>query len=88
MVHNTQNQKVSRLCPSSGILRAWKHNGLETGSVSSSGEKRETPTLLGPLERANLNHKSSFRNDVFSSYLEFRAMDKVQKPIDSENKFS
>jgi hypothetical protein len=50
----------------------------------SSGEVRETPILLGPLERANLNHwinrvdvslpspedgnKSSFRNIMFSSY--------------------
>jgi hypothetical protein len=25
----------------------------------SSGEGRETPTLLGPLKRANLNHKQS-----------------------------
>jgi hypothetical protein len=24
----------------------------------SSGERRETPTLLGPLERANLNHRA------------------------------
>jgi hypothetical protein len=28
--------------------------------------------------------RSSFRNVVFSSYLEFRTMDKVQKPSDSE----
>jgi hypothetical protein len=29
-------------------------------------------------------NRSSFRNVVFSNYLEFRTMDKVQKPSDSE----
>jgi hypothetical protein len=50
----------------------------------SSGEVRETPTLLGPLERANLNHwyRSSFHNAVLSSSVEFRTMNKVQKPRD------
>jgi hypothetical protein len=66
-----------------------------TGSLfASSDEGKETPILLGPLERANLNrsgplievpnrvgvslpspedgNRSSFRNVVFSSYLEFR----------------
>jgi hypothetical protein len=28
---------------------------------SSSGEGKGTPTLLGPLERANLNHCSNWR---------------------------
>jgi hypothetical protein len=37
----------------------------------SSGDGKETPTLLGPLERADLNH---------SLVLEFRAMGKVQTP--------
>jgi hypothetical protein len=57
----------------------------------SSGEGKWTPTLLGPLEGANLSHwspedgiKSNFRNIVFSSCLEFPAMDKVHKPSDSE----
>jgi hypothetical protein len=65
---------------------------------SSSGEGMEqTPTQLGPLERANLNHwtrasvplpshedgnRSSFRNVVFSSNLEFLTMDKAHKPCD------
>jgi hypothetical protein len=39
----------------------------------SSGEERETPALLGPLERANLNV-------VFSSLSEFWTMDKVLRP--------
>jgi hypothetical protein len=40
---------------------------------SSSGEGWETPTLLGPLERANLNHNLLY-------FLEYQTMDKVQKP--------
>jgi hypothetical protein len=30
----------------------------ETGSVPNSGGRREIPTLLGPLERANLNQQT------------------------------
>jgi hypothetical protein len=33
-------------------------------------------------------NRSSFRNVMFSSYLEFRTTDKVQKPADSESIFS
>jgi hypothetical protein len=65
----------------------------KTDIFPSSGEGKETSTLLGPLERTNLNHltiptpqdgnKYSLR-DVFSSYLEFPKMGKVQKPNDSE----
>jgi hypothetical protein len=58
----------------------------------SSNEARETPTLLGSLEKANLNHwssevsapspekrnRSSFRNVVFSSFWN------VHKPNDSD----
>jgi hypothetical protein len=53
MVYNTQNYWVSELCSSSGILNTRKHNISETGSVfPSSDERREIPTLLGPLEIA------------------------------------
>jgi hypothetical protein len=44
----------------------------------SSGNGRETPTLLGRLERGNLNQT------VTSSYLEFRRRDKVHKPSDCD----
>jgi hypothetical protein len=60
----------------------------------------ETCTYLCPLERAKLYHWTSqsryaprltrrreqlhIRNVVFSSYLEFRTMHKVQKPDDSQ----
>jgi hypothetical protein len=50
----------------------------------SSGEGK-TPTLLGLLERANLKI-SSFQNIVFSIFLEYRTVDKVQKPGISELK--
>jgi hypothetical protein len=59
------------------ISKTWTHNVVET-----SGEGKETPTPLGPLERANLNHwtplpspedghRSSFPNvfSLFSYYL-------------------
>jgi hypothetical protein len=63
----------------------------------SSGDGRKTPTLLGPLERADLTtvggvlrpshedgNRPSFWNVLFSSYLEFQTMDKVQNPSNSE----
>jgi hypothetical protein len=40
----------------------------------SSYEEREAPTLLGPLERDNLNH--------WTSLLDIGTMDKVLKPTD------
>jgi hypothetical protein len=43
----------------------------------TSGEGRETPTLLGHLERAN----------VFYSYLEFQTMETVHEPSDSSEAF-
>jgi hypothetical protein len=60
MVYNIQNCWASSLCPSSGILNTRNHNVSETGSVSilrwgGGGGGQETPTQLGPLERANLN---------------------------------
>jgi hypothetical protein len=50
----------------------------------SSCEWRKTHALLGPLERANLNHWTSCGVDVVSRYSEFQAMDKVHKPSDSQ----
>jgi hypothetical protein len=49
-----------------------------------SDEKREATTPLGLLERATLNHWSSFRNVVFCTCLEFRTMEKIHNPSDSE----
>jgi hypothetical protein len=55
MVYNTQNHWVFELCcPEFQVNR--KDNLSETGVVSFSSEGRETPILLGSLERAILNH--------------------------------
>jgi hypothetical protein len=51
-----RNYWVFGICPSSGILKSTEHNVSETVSVSVLRWGRKTPTLLGPLERANLNH--------------------------------
>jgi hypothetical protein len=51
MTYNTKNYWVFGLCPSSGILKTRGHSVLETGLFLSSGEW-ETPTALGPVERA------------------------------------
>jgi hypothetical protein len=81
---------VSGLCQSSGILNTRNHDILETGLFPSSGERKETPTLLGTSDIANLDHgaeegnRSSFRNVEFSSYLELRTIEKVHKTSDSE----
>jgi hypothetical protein len=57
MVYNTENYWVFRLFPSTGILETRKQDVSETGSVSVLKWREEkTPTHLGPLERANLNH--------------------------------
>jgi hypothetical protein len=56
MVHNTQNYWVFGLCPSSDILKNnEEHNIRKTGSVSFLRWRDwRKPTLLGPLEKANL----------------------------------
>jgi hypothetical protein len=54
-----QNYWASGLCPSSRILNPIKHNISEMDLLPSTGEGRETPTLMGPLERANINHWTS-----------------------------
>jgi hypothetical protein len=59
MVYNIQNYWASRLCPSSGILDTRKQrfgNWIYfCPQVKGGGE---TPTQLGPLERANINHRT------------------------------
>jgi hypothetical protein len=56
MVHNTQNFWFCGLYPSHGVLNIREHNISKDGFFPSSGEGMETPTRLGSLERANLNH--------------------------------
>jgi hypothetical protein len=50
-------------------------------SVLSKGPNRVGVSLPSPEGR----NRSSFRNVVFSSYLEFRKIDEVYKHIDSES---
>jgi hypothetical protein len=48
------------LCPSSDIPKNTKNTTFrKLDLLPSAGEGWETPTLLGPLERANLNHWTS-----------------------------
>jgi hypothetical protein len=65
MMYNTQDYTVSELCPSSGILNTRKHNVSETYVIRSSGEGKETPSLMGPLETANLNHRLAGRTTAY-----------------------
>jgi hypothetical protein len=76
------------------LKKTREHNVSETGSVSVLRSGGGTPSQLRPLERANHNHsppprpkdgnRSRFRNVVFSVFLEYRTMAKVQKLGDSE----
>jgi hypothetical protein len=52
----SENHWLYGLWPSSGILTAKKHNVSELDMFQSLREWRETPTLLYPLEKPNLNH--------------------------------
>jgi hypothetical protein len=42
-----------------GILNSTKRSVLKVDLFPSSGDANKAPTLLGPLERANLIHWSS-----------------------------
>jgi hypothetical protein len=52
MVHNTRDYCVLGLCQSSGIVKNTTFRKLDL--FRSSGW--ETPILLGPLDRTNLNY--------------------------------
>jgi hypothetical protein len=56
MVYKTLNYCICGLCPQFGIINNYKTTFRKLDLFSYAGEGRETPTLLGPLERANLNH--------------------------------
>jgi hypothetical protein len=59
MMYNTQNDWGSGLCPSSGFLRTKSTTFLKPDFFPFSDDGRKTPTLLGLLERANLDLWSS-----------------------------
>jgi hypothetical protein len=76
LVHNTQNHRVSGLCPLSGIPKTRKHNVSETGRFFPTLRLGEPDTYsVGSLRNIDVNsfpspegiNKSSFRNIVFSS---------------------
>jgi hypothetical protein len=78
MKYNTQNYWVFGLRPSSGIPETktqpfgnWIYDLRDTTENTS----------LSSLEDGS---RSSFRDVVFSIFLEHRTMDKVQKPSNSE----
>jgi hypothetical protein len=59
MVYNKINGFLGFVrCPEFSILENTTFRKLDL--FPSSGEGREIPTLLGSLERANLNHMSVF----------------------------
>jgi hypothetical protein len=70
MVYNTQNSWVFGLCPSSGIQ-------LLTLALSKG------PITVGVSPSPEGGNRSSFRNVVFYSFLEYWMMEKVQKPSNS-----
>jgi hypothetical protein len=51
-----QNYWVFGLFPSSGIVESTTFRKLDLFLSSGEGGGEKTPTQLGPLERANLNH--------------------------------
>jgi hypothetical protein len=99
MMYVEQNsQKFSGLFPSSGIPKKKKTKNTTFRKLDlfpSSGEGGEkTPTQLGPLERANLNHWAQLSRCLLphlhlrtetdpvsetSCFLEYRTMEEVQK---------
>jgi hypothetical protein len=56
MVYNTQNYWVFGLFHRPVFWRLENTKFLKLDLFLSSGEGGKTPTLSGPLERANLNH--------------------------------
>jgi hypothetical protein len=53
--NSSQNHWASGLCQSSGILNSWKQRFGKWICFRPQERRGETPTLSGPLERANLN---------------------------------
>jgi hypothetical protein len=56
MEYNTQNYWVFGLYPSSGILKHYKTQRFGNWICLRLQVKGETSTLLGPLERPNIDH--------------------------------
>jgi hypothetical protein len=85
MVYDTRDYWVFEFCPSSVIENtAFRKLNL----VSSSGKGEKAPTLLGPLERANLSHSRICPVSDTLRSVEHQRMDKDQNPSDSWYMFS
>jgi hypothetical protein len=68
--------------PSSGEGEPTLLGPLERLKSALSKGSNRVGVLLPSLEEENI---SSFLNAVFSGYFEFRTMERVHKPSDSEN---
>jgi hypothetical protein len=73
MVYNTQNYMGFCCCPSSNILNIEKTTLWKVNLFLSLVEEG-TPTLLGPLEKANISHSIMFH------YVVFRILGNGQSP--------
>jgi hypothetical protein len=60
LVYDIQNYRVSGHCTLFGILNTRKHNISEIEPFPTSDEGKETSTLCGPLDRANLSHWTQY----------------------------
>jgi hypothetical protein len=88
-----QSHWLSGLYPSSRILNTRKRNVSGTGSISgfrwkegdiySVGDLSKGPQQMSPYPNLKMETEPASET-LLPSYLEFRTMDKVQKPSDSE----
>jgi hypothetical protein len=58
--------KILGLYPSSGILLEHNVSEIESVSVLRLRGGGETPTQLGPLEKANLHHWTKSKNPIYA----------------------
>jgi hypothetical protein len=85
MVCNTQDYWVFGLCPSSGILRNLRTQRFGNW-ICFHLQVRGRHLLCWVLYKELTSNRSSIRNVVFSTFLECRTVDKVQKTGISELK--
>jgi hypothetical protein len=90
MVYNTQNYWAFGLCPPSSITETRKHNVSETSSVSFLrwGGWQDTYSVEFPPPFSWGRKQIQFPKRCVFYFLEYRTMDKVQKPSNSEHKLS
>jgi hypothetical protein len=87
MAYNTQNHLFSEFCLLSGIINTWQAERYGTWVCF---RLQVRPFYLGPngvgefVSSLESRNRSSCRKVMFSSYLVYRTIDKVQKTNDSE----